>query len=171
MGAADRPGACFRETEMPDLAFSDQCLDRAGDILDRSIGVDAVLVEEIDDIGLQTLQRLVGHGAYLLRAAVHAALAAIGIEVETEFRGDHHLLAKGGEGLSQKLFVLMGAVGLGRVEEGHAAFERPPDQCGRFLNICRRAITVTQPHAAETDGRDLKSALSKFTLLHRCFLF
>ncbi len=154
---------------MPDLAFSDQCLDRAGDILNRDIGVDAVLVEEINDIGLQTLQCLVGHRPDLFRPAVHAALATIGIEVETEFRSDHHLLAEGRERFSQKLLVLIRAIGLGRVEEGHAAFKRPPDQCCRFLNIRRRAITITQPHAAETDDRDFQSALSKFTLLHRRF--
>ena len=33
---------------MPDLARRDQVLDRAGDLLDRHVGIDPVLVEEID---------------------------------------------------------------------------------------------------------------------------
>lgn len=53
-----------------------------------------------DDIGLQALQRLIGNRADLFRPAVHPTLAAIGIEVEAEFRGDHHLAAEESKRLS-----------------------------------------------------------------------
>jgi len=38
------------------LAFADQVLDRAGDVLDRDVRIDAVLVVEVDGLDLQPLQ-------------------------------------------------------------------------------------------------------------------
>ena len=60
MGAADRLRARLRQAEVPDLAFRDQLPDGAGDVLDRHVRVDAVLVEQVDAIGPQPLQRRVG---------------------------------------------------------------------------------------------------------------
>ena len=48
MGAADGLHARLREAEVLDLALLDQLLDRARDVLDRDVRVDAVLVEEVD---------------------------------------------------------------------------------------------------------------------------
>ena len=45
VGATDRLDTGFGQTEVPDLAFADQLLDGAGDVLDRHFGIDAVLVE------------------------------------------------------------------------------------------------------------------------------
>jgi hypothetical protein len=36
---------------VPDLAFRDQLTDGAGDVLDGNVGIDAVLVEQVDDVG------------------------------------------------------------------------------------------------------------------------
>ena len=41
---------------MPDLACLDQLPDRAGDVLDRHVRVDPVLVEEVDAIGPEPLR-------------------------------------------------------------------------------------------------------------------
>ena len=57
MRATNRLHARFRQTEVPHLAFANQFLHRAGDVLDRHVRVDAVLIEQIDPIGLQPLQR------------------------------------------------------------------------------------------------------------------
>ena len=48
VGASDGVDPCFGHPEVPDLADGDELLHRAGDILDRHIGVDAVLVEQVD---------------------------------------------------------------------------------------------------------------------------
>jgi hypothetical protein len=60
-----------------------------------------MLVEEIDDIGPEPLQRRLGDLPDVLGAAVHAALSAISIEFEAELGGDRHLIAERGEGLAQ----------------------------------------------------------------------
>src|SRR5829696_5589789 len=57
MGAPDRLHACFGKAEVLDLAFLDQLLHRAGNVFDRHARIDAVLIEEIDAVGLQALER------------------------------------------------------------------------------------------------------------------
>lgn len=47
--------ARFREAEVQDLACSDQIVHRARDIFDGHGGIDAMLIEQIDAIGLQML--------------------------------------------------------------------------------------------------------------------
>ena len=76
MRAADRLHARFRQTEVLDLAFANQVLDRARDVLDRHVGIDAVLIEQIDPIGLEPLQRRVGDLADVRRPAVQPRLLA-----------------------------------------------------------------------------------------------
>src|SRR5580698_654683 len=55
--AADGRGAGFRETEMLDLALCDKALDGAGHIFDRHVRIAAVLIEKVDAVGLQPLER------------------------------------------------------------------------------------------------------------------
>jgi hypothetical protein len=51
VGTTDGLHSCFGEAEVSDLALLDQVLDGAGDGFDRDLGVDAVLVEEVDPVG------------------------------------------------------------------------------------------------------------------------
>ena len=59
VGAADRLDAGLGQAEMLDLAFRDQLLDRAGHVLDRHVRVDPVLVEQVDRLDAEPLQRAV----------------------------------------------------------------------------------------------------------------
>ena len=51
-------GVCsgLRKAEVLDLAGLNQMLDRASDILDGHVWIDTVLVEEIDDVGLEAFE-------------------------------------------------------------------------------------------------------------------
>jgi hypothetical protein len=60
MCAADCLHARFRKAEMPDLAFLDQALHRSGDIFDGHDGIDAVLIEQIDGVDFEPLERAFG---------------------------------------------------------------------------------------------------------------
>ena len=73
VGAADRLHARLGEAEVPDLARLDQLLHGAGDVLDRDARVDAVLVEQVDRVRPEPLQRGVDAAPDRLRAAVEAA--------------------------------------------------------------------------------------------------
>src|SRR3989442_503099 len=74
MGAPDGSHAGLREAEVPHLALADQLLHRSGDVLDRRVRVDAMLVEEVDVFGLESLQAPVDRDLDVLGAAVYAAV-------------------------------------------------------------------------------------------------
>ena len=122
VGAANRLHARLRQPEVFDLAFADQVLDRARDVLDRHVGIDAVLIEEIDPIGLEPLQRRVGDLADVRRPAVQPRLLAA-FELEAELRRDHDLIANRRERFADELFVRERPVDFGRIEERDAAID------------------------------------------------
>jgi hypothetical protein len=57
----NRLHACFGQAEVLDLAFLDELFDGAGDVFNVHIRIDTVLIEQIDHIGLQSLERPVGN--------------------------------------------------------------------------------------------------------------
>ena len=95
MGAAKGGGAGLGQAEMLDLAFGDQRLHGRGDLLDWRLRIDTMLVEQIDRLDLQPLERSFHRSADTGRAGIDAnLLAGIGIDVETKFGGDHHGIAE-----------------------------------------------------------------------------
>ena len=61
LGPADALYACFGESEVPHFTLLNQVLHRAGDAFNSHIRIDTVLIEEIDQVGSQTLQRGIGN--------------------------------------------------------------------------------------------------------------
>ena len=57
VGAANGFHAGFGEAEVLDFALLDEFLHGSGDVFDGDVGIDAVLVEEIDGIDLEALER------------------------------------------------------------------------------------------------------------------
>ena len=55
---------------MFDLSFRDQLLDRSGNFFDRHVRVAAVLIEEIDAVGLESLKRRVRDHPDTFRPAI-----------------------------------------------------------------------------------------------------
>src|SRR5580692_9951745 len=81
---------------MAHLAGRDQVLDRAGDVLDGDVRIDAVLVEKIDVVRAKTSQHRVRCALDVLRLAVEpGAEARLRINVKAELGGDHNLVADG----------------------------------------------------------------------------
>ena len=77
---------------MLDLAGGDELLDRAGHVLHRHVGIDAVLVEQVDALHAQPAQGGLDRCLDVLRPAVQTGPAAA-VEGETELGGDDDLLA------------------------------------------------------------------------------
>ena len=139
---------------MPRLALGDQVADGAGDVLHRHVGIDPVLIEQIDAIDPQAPERALDGAADPLGTAVDAAVvdASVGIDVPAELGGDHHLhFGTGTSASPTSLLVAEWAVELGGVEEGHATFNRRADQRDHVVAIDLVAIA----HAAESESRDL----------------
>src|SRR6266404_3478168 len=99
--------ACFREPEMLHLTLLDEFFDGAGGIFDGNIGIDAVLIEQVDDIGLETLERGLGDLPDVFRTTIQRTPtgSTIGIRLEPELGGDHHLVAKRSERIAHKFFI------------------------------------------------------------------
>ena len=168
MRAADRLRARLGEAEVLDLAFLDQVLHRPRHVLDRHVRVDAVLIEEVDGVDPEPLERGLGHLLDVLGPAVRGrpTRLAVGVELEPELGGDHHLPAEGGQRFAHQLLVRERAVDLGGVEEGDAALDGRPDQRDHLLLVRGRAVAEAHAHAAEPEGRDLQAAVSQCALLH-----
>ena len=76
VGATDRLHARFGEAEVLDLASLNQILHRSRHVFDRHVRVDAVLIEQVDGVDLEPLERALGDLLDVLRPAVQAGPAA-----------------------------------------------------------------------------------------------
>src|SRR3954447_5149132 len=70
VSSADRSRTGLGEAEVTHLAGLDELGDGPSDVLDRNVGVDAVLVEQVDHLAAQPAQGGVGDSLDLFGAAV-----------------------------------------------------------------------------------------------------
>ena len=146
------------------LSLPDKLAACFGYDLDGRRRVDAMLVEEIDDIRLETAQGGFCHGTDRLRPAVHARSDLT--VLEAELGGDHHLVAEGCQRLAEQFFVVAGAVGFGGIKESDTQLECAADQFDGGATLGGRTVAVAQAHAAQTDGGNFQPAFTKCSFLH-----
>src|SRR4029077_7000395 len=158
--AADGRGASFAEAEMLNLALCDQILHRAGDVLDRDIGIDPVLVEQVDRLNPQPLQRAFGRLPDAFGATVKPAGSAV-TEVVAELGGDDDVLSEWLQRLAHEFLVGERTIDRGGVEESDTALERRPDERDHLFAVGAGAGVVFQPHTAKADGRNREAAVAK----------
>src|SRR3989441_7296913 len=109
--ATDRMDACFGKAEVLDLARLNQVLYRSSYVFNRHVRVNTMLIEQVDSLDPEPLERALDGLLDMLwptveaRHTLHAARIEIRSEVEPEFGGDYHVLAEGSEGFAHKLFV------------------------------------------------------------------
>src|SRR5271166_5457195 len=163
---ADAGSARLRQAEMPDFACRDQLLHGTGYVLHRHGRIDAVLIEKVDMVGAQALERSVNDRADMVGPAIQPGHLALLADGETELRADKHLVADRLKRLAYQILVCKGAVSLGCIEQRDAAIYRRADHLNGFLAVSCRPEAETQAHAAEADGRNFQSAFTKFTSLH-----
>jgi hypothetical protein len=122
-----------------------------------------VLVEQVNDIRLESLKRRFRDLLDVLRSAIQNAWLS---NLESELGGDNDLFAQGRERLAHHLLVGEGAIDLCRVEERHTQLDRRPDERDRLLVIRCGSHTEVQSHAAKPECRDFQAAVSQYSLLH-----
>ena len=132
---------------MPDLTLGDEVADGPGDVFDRYVRVDPVLVEQIDAVGPQSLEHLVDDLADVVWSAVQSSR----FELETEFRGQHDLVADRFERFADQGLVRQGPVRLSGVEERHSLVVGASDEVDAVLDVDRVAVVGAEAHAAEPD--------------------
>src|ERR1700730_7781795 len=163
MGSADDLLTCLAQSEVFHLAFLNEIPDCAGNVFNRYVLAHPVLIEQIDSVGVQALEGLIGDKADPFGPAVPSRRVVT--VLPSKFRGDDQLVAHRREGLAHYLFVCL-AVGLGRVKQRHAALNGCPDHLDGLIRTRGRAQAVRQPHAAKPDRRHFKTAISQIALLH-----
>jgi hypothetical protein len=94
MSAADRLHAGLGKAEVPDFPFPNQILHGSRDVFDGHVRIDAMLIEEVDDLDLEPLQRCLRDFPYVRGATIKAGLFAT-FELESEFGRDDYLMAYG----------------------------------------------------------------------------
>jgi hypothetical protein len=68
--ATNRLCSSFRKTEMLHLTFVNKFLHRSGDVFDRDVQIDPMLIKQIDDIGLEPLERSLSSLLNVLRVTI-----------------------------------------------------------------------------------------------------
>ena len=108
---------------MLDLALPDQLLDRAGDVFHWHSQIDSMLVEQVDAVGLEPLERRFGDGPDALRPAI-AGLAGVPI-LETKLGGNNDLFTKRFQGFTYDFLICIRPIYLCSIKK-----------CNTFLISC-----------------------------------
>ena len=126
-------GAASLSPRWRTLPSLDQLGHRADRLLDRHVGVDAVLVVEVDVVGAEALQRALDRAADVLGRAVertdrgHVARRRV-VHPARELGRDHVLVAAALDRAADELLVGQGPVELRGVEEVDPELERALDR-------------------------------------------
>src|SRR3954452_18664556 len=154
---------------MLDLARGDKVANGSGDIFDRNVRINAVLVEQIDRVDAEPPKRAFDCLADLPRLTIHPTPILTGgrIDVETELGGDHHSLAEWPQRLADHFLVRERPVDLRGVEKGHAALDGAADQRNALILRQLVGIAETDAHAAKAHGRNVQAAAAELSSLHR----
>jgi len=105
---------------MAHLALGDQCGHRTNGLLNLSRLRRPVRVVQIDYVDAQAQQRCLAGPLDVPGLAANDAAAIAARPVDTELRGELHLLAASGDRPADKNFVMPGSVDVGGVQERHA---------------------------------------------------
>src|SRR3954470_10302900 len=90
--AANRLLACFGQSEVANFSGADEVRHGAHHILDRHAWVDAMLIQQVDAIGLQPSERRLDDVANVRWPAVGPGDDTLLVELETELGRDDHAI-------------------------------------------------------------------------------
>ena len=153
------------EAERADFPRRDELGHRADRLLDRDVGVDAVLVVEVDRVDAESLERGFARRAHVLRRAADAGALPVGRAQHPELRRqDDAVAVLTDEGPEQRL-VVADAVGVGGVVERDPELERTIQRSQRF-GVLGRTVSARHPHAAQTERGNGRAAVGKLSSLH-----
>src|SRR3954467_6501316 len=126
-----------------------------------------MLIEQVDAIGPEPLQRRVSNRTDLRRPAVEASYFTVD-DVEPELRGDRHPVSDRLQGFPDEVFVRVGPVHFGCIEERHACVDGCPDDGDAVLARRWPSVALADTHAAETERGNLESIQTQRAFLHCC---
>jgi hypothetical protein len=163
MRPTDGRSAGFGQAEVADLTGSYQVLDGTGHVLDRHVWIDAVLIEQVDTVDLQSLQRRVRDLPDVVRSAIGLATLA---DHKSKFRGEYDALSNGRKRLADQFLVGERPIDFRRVKKSDPTLHRGANQADHVLPVGGWPVPETHSHAAEAECRDPQAAVSQGSLLH-----
>src|SRR5208283_5910840 len=117
----------------------------SGHVFDGHVRVNAMLIEQINRLDLEPLERSLNHTLDARRFAGYTALLA-GVAIESELGGDDHLATERREGFADEFLVRERAIDFGGIEERDAEFDGFPNQRDHLLLVGSRAVTKAHAH-------------------------
>jgi hypothetical protein len=130
MGTPDRGRRGLGQSQVSDLAGFDKFGHRTHSVFDRSFGVDAVLIVQIDMIDAEPLQRGIARASDILRLSANRP--GIGVFFRSDvrkLRGQKYFVAAATDCFPDKLFVVADPINVCRIEEVDSEVERTKDSC------------------------------------------
>jgi hypothetical protein len=129
------------------------------------LGVDTVLVVQVNVVGAEPPQRTLDRGADVGRAAVEDTGAAAGVGDHAELGRHHDLVAAAVDGAAEEFLVGERPVDLGGVQQGDAQLERSVDGAdGLGVVAAGAGVGGRHPHGAQADAGDVQ--LPQLDVLH-----
>ena len=148
----------FAEADVADLAFLNECGHGSDGFLDRSRGIDAMLVVEIDGLDAEPLQAAFASRPYVFGLAADTTVHRIReITDDAEFGRDLELMPMMLDSLADQDLVRVRAIHIGGVKKRDAQFERAMDSRDGLLLVAR-SVEFRHPHTAESHGGDFEGA-------------
>src|SRR5688572_14862984 len=120
-------GRSFRKAEMAHLALAYEFSHGAYRFFDGRVGIDAVLVIEVDDIDTQPLQAIVATLAHIVRLSADPQILAVGAPHIAEFGSDYNPVALAPDGLADEFLIGAHPIHIGRIQKIDAKFNCPVD--------------------------------------------
>ncbi len=152
---------------MPDLAGIAQFRERPDLLFERHVRIDRVQLVEVDAIDLQAPQAALARGFEVFGPSVaHPAAARAHVPA---FGRQHETRGIRVQRLGDLDLVDVGTVGVRRVDQRHAEFERPPQHRRRIRAVGRIAHHAgpAQAHRAESQAADHQVSADRHRLVRR----
>src|ERR1700733_13579289 len=114
MRAAKGVRSHFTKAPVENLALRHEVLDCSGDILNRNLRVDAMLIQKIDPVGPEPCQHPLDGPFDVVRLTgePHPELAGVRIYIPAELRRDHDLVAERRDALTKNPLAFEGTISL-----------------------------------------------------------
>ncbi len=123
LGADQGRAGSLAQPQVAHLAGLHQLGHGAHRVFDRHLGIDPVLVVEIEMLDAQPAQTALHRLTHVVGPAIHPTGIRIFAAHQTELAGQEYLLAASAQGSAQQFLVVMRAIGIGGIQQGHAAFQ------------------------------------------------
>ncbi|RMP84835.1 hypothetical protein ALQ16_204864 [Pseudomonas syringae pv. actinidiae] len=162
----DGRGTGFADANVPNLAGLDQFGHCANGVFDGHIGVYAVLIVEIKIVGAQALEATVYGLTNVFRAAVHATRMRVVAPYDAKLAGQINPFTLALQSPPQQRLIGVWAVHVGCVEKSDTQLQRTVQRGNRFLLVDPRGVKVRHPHAAQPDGRNLRTVVTQLARDH-----